>query len=455
MRSWLAITTFALAVAGGAQAQERPVLTLTLEAAQARAQQASHRLAEIRAREAAALAVVDMRLALERPTITATAGYTRTNHVVEFFVPGPIRPQLVYPDVPDNYQTRLDLQWPIYSGGRTDALERAARADAAGVRAEVDAARADLRFEVARAYWALVTARASVAVLEQSVSRSEAHVGDVRARFNAGFVAPNETASADAQASRARMLLIEARNQRDSGSAELARLVGEDVMVPIEPATTLDQGTPGASAAAGQALGVIALAAQADNVIALAAQARSGRAERQVMERRVESAEAQGDAAAAARRPSLLLVAGIDYARPNARIFPRTDQWQETWDVGVHVNWPLWDGGRSAAEAAQAVGLAAAARARLADFDAGLAVDVRQRTLDIDSGLAAVQAASDGVAAAEEARRVVSERYRAGVIAQGEVLDAELALLQAQLDRTRSLAGVRLAEARLARAVGR
>ena len=57
--------------------------------------------------------------------------------------------------------------------------------------------------------------------------------------------------------------------------------------------------------------------------------------------------------------------------------------------------------------------------------------------------------------AAAEARRVVGERYRAGVIAQTEVLDADVALLQAELDRTRAIAGVRFAEARLARALGR
>jgi outer membrane protein TolC len=50
---------------------------------------------------------------------------------------------------------------------------------------------------------------------------------------------------------------------------------------------------------------------------------------------------------------------------------------------------------------------------------------------------------------------VVGERYRAGVIAQSEVLDAELALVQGELDRTRALANVRLAEARLDRALGR
>jgi len=66
-----------------------------------------------------------------------------------------------------------------------------------------------------------------------------------------------------------------------------------------------------------------------------------------------------------------------------------------------------------------------------------------------------VTAADDAVRAATEARRVVGERYAAGVIAEIEVLDADFALLQAQLDRTRTLANVRLAEARLARAVGR
>jgi outer membrane protein TolC len=48
----------------------------------------------------------------------------------------------------------------------------------------------------------------------------------------------------------------------------------------------------------------------------------------------------------------------------------------------------------------------------------------------------------------------VAERYQAGVATQAESLDADFALLQAELDRTRSQAGVRLAEARLARALG-
>ena len=129
-----------------------------------------------------AQATVTVREAADRPTIAALGGYTRTNHVTPFIVPSAIGlPRVLYPDVPNNYHSRLDLQWPIYTGGRTDALERAARAEAAAAGADVSVAQADLRLEVARAFWAVVTARATVDVLEQGVKRSQAHVADVRA----------------------------------------------------------------------------------------------------------------------------------------------------------------------------------------------------------------------------------------------------------------------------------
>ena len=101
--------------------------------------------------------------------------------MAEFIVPTPTGlPGVLYPDVPNNYRTRLDLQWPIYSGGRTDALERAARAEANAAAAETAVAQADLKLEVARAFWAAVTADASARVLEEGVARAQAHVTDVR-----------------------------------------------------------------------------------------------------------------------------------------------------------------------------------------------------------------------------------------------------------------------------------
>jgi outer membrane protein TolC len=418
---------------------------LTLDEAQSRALQASHRLAEARARLVAAEGAVEVRAAVDRPLASVSGGYTRTNHVTEFTFPtlgG--APRVLYPDVPSNYRARLDLQWPIYTGGRIDALERAARAEAEAVASDVAAARADLRLDVARAFWSLVTARATVTVLEQALARSEAHLRDVRERFTVGLIPPNEVASAEAQESRQRMLLIEARNQRELSSAELGRLVGVDVAGGVvEPTATLD--VPSA----------LAPAEPLQARQALVVEARTARPERRGLERRIDAAEHQRAAALAGKLPTVALVAGFDYARPNPRIFPRAERWDDSWDAGVNVSWSLWDGGRMRAEVAQANGLVRVAEARLAELDSLIALEIRQRQLEIDSGRAAVSAAGDAIRAATEARRVVGERYQVGVAAQIELLDADFALLQAEIDRTRALAGIRFAEARLARALGR
>ncbi|MSO83360.1 MAG: TolC family protein [Acidobacteria bacterium] len=438
-----------LILSGTAAAQEAAPLRLLLEEAQSRAVAVSHRLAEGRARAATADAVIAVREAADRPIVALGVGYTRTNHVMEFVFPGPTGvPRVLYPDAPDNYRTRIDLQWPIYSGGRLDALERAARAEASAAAADVAAVQGDLRLEVARAFWALVTARATAAVLDRSLARAQAHVNDVRQRLGAGLVPPNEVASAEAQESRQRMLLIETRNQRDVSSAELARLVGVDLLQPIEPAATLDLGFPAAAT-----LDLTAPSAPTQD--GLVAEARAMRDERVALAHRITAADEQRAAAEGSRRPVIAVTGGVDYARPNPRIFPRAARWDDSWDVGVAAAWSLWDGGRARAEAAQAGSVADAARQRLAEFDSILALEVRQRTLEIDSGRAAVAAAQDGVRAAAEARRVVTERYRVGVVTQAEVLDADEAVLQAELDRTRAMAGVRFAEARLARALGR
>ena len=446
MRSGVCVSAAALvilAVGGRIAAQGPPTLRLSIEDALSKAVEASHRLAEARAREMAAQAGVAIREAAERPLITASAGFTRTNHVLEFGIPGPTGiPTVIYPDVPNNYQSRLELRWPIYTGGRTDALERAARAEAEAAGADVLSAQADLRLEVTRAYWALVTARASVVVLEEGIARSQAHVMDVNQRYMAGLIPPNELSSATAQEARSRMLAIEARTQRDVSMADLARLIGVVPDQPIEPTADLAGAPPNP-------------VSQPIATSPLLEAARAARQERRALQQRVEAAEAQRDAAVAGRLPTIQVLGGVDYSRPNPKIFPRVDRFQDSWDAGIGVSWSLWDGGRTDAEVAQAVAASQAAVQRLAEFDSQLGVEVRQRALEVESAVASVAAATSGVTAAADARRVVEERYRAGVIAEIEVLDAEYALLQAQLDLTRAQAAVRLAEARLARALGR
>jgi outer membrane protein TolC len=235
-----------VAAHSAAAAQPTPgALRLTLEEAIARGLETSHRLSEAVARGEAADASAGQRHAALLPQLAAQAGYTRTNHVDTFGVQLPNNVlRVIYPDIPDNYRSRLDLQWPIYTAGRLDALERAARIEATASGDDVRTARQDLALEIARAYWALVSASASVAVVEESVRRVGAHLQDVRNQLVSGLVPLNEVLNIEAQESRQRMLAIQAHGSRDVAEADLARLVGAAPGTAIEPAAPLDPPPP-------------------------------------------------------------------------------------------------------------------------------------------------------------------------------------------------------------------
>lgn len=436
MRTTIAVLLFTLAPLSLAA---QPVASrLTLADAIARAFETSHRLAEGRAREQGAQAALKGVQAGDKPMVVVSAGYTRTNHVEEFaFGQGSAR-TVVYPDIPDNFATRLSMQWPIYTSGRVDALERAATAEAQAVSAEIETSRADLRFEVVRAYWAAATAREAVRVLEESAARADAQLRDARLRFDVGLIPPNEVSSLEAQRSREQAQLIEASNLRESAFIELRRLTGAAEESVVELADSLDTTVAGAQ-----------------DSTALVREAFNQRPERKALTLRIGGIEARQQAAETGNKPVVAVGAGVDYANPNQRIFPRKGEWQESWDLSVNVSWPFFDFGRTKAQVAEIAAVALATRERLAEFDSVVSADVRQRLLDLDSSQAMVRAASEAVRSATDARRVVGDRFTAGVATSTDVIVAQVALLENELARTRALAGVRLAEARLHRVLGR
>ncbi|HEX7485329.1 MAG TPA: TolC family protein [Vicinamibacterales bacterium] len=412
---------------------------LTLDEAISRGLAASHRLSELTARQQGAAAAVQGRHAAGMPQVSAQAGYTRTNHVDEFAIQTPgAAPRVIYPDLPDNYRTRLDFQWPIYTFGRIDALERAARAEADATGLDLAAAKTDLKLEITRAFWAVVTANEAVRVVDESLTRMGASLEDMRNRLKVGLVPPNDVLSVEAQRSRQQMLLVQAINNREQTLADLRRLTGAAPDSPIDVEAVLEAAGEPVQPAEG-----------------LVAAARAARPERKALETRAQGAGERREAALANKRPVISVGAGVDFARPNPRIFPRAAAWNESWDASVNFTWTFWDFGRVQADVAEARANERAVRERLAEFDTVLDVEVRQRRLDLESARAAVSAATDSVRAATEARRVVGDRFASGVATSTEVLDSQVALLQAGLDRTQALASVRLAEARLERALGR
>jgi outer membrane protein TolC len=381
--------------------------------------------------------------ALAFPSVNLMSEYQRLNNVTEFQISdGQGNSRVLYPNIPNIYRARVEFFAPIYSFGRVSTNVAAANSLVIAAGADRRAAELGSRLDVMRAYWTLATARAAEKVLVESLARTDAQVEDVRTRVEGGFLSPSDLQSAQAQRSRQQIRLLQARNEASLAELDLARLIGAPPGSAINLATPVEQTLP-------QAGELIALP-----IDELIARALRQRAERAGMVARGEGLRQSAKASMANLKPYATAQGWIEAAKPNTRFVPPVNEWRDSWTLDVKFVWPLFDSGRSRAQAASFTAQANAVDSKRSEFDGLVSLEVRQRLLDVAFGREAIAASDQAVNAAAEARRVLDERFRAGVATSTEVLDAQVALLEAQLERTRLTAGLRLSEARLLHALG-
>ncbi len=405
------------------------------------AQGNSPRLARLRALEEAAGAQARAARADRSPTADVVAAYTRRSDVPIFAVPssGPGTPPVViFPNLPDDYQTRLGFAVPLYTGGRlTGALESAEK-DREAAQRNGEAGQADLVLETTAAYWSLVAARAQERVLAEAVASYDAHLRDIRAQAEVGMAARNDVLAVQVERDRADLGRFRAANRTEEAQANLAVILG------LAPGTRVEPTDPWEP-----------LPEESRDVEALVEEARARRSDRLALEAAAAAAQARVRIEQSARRPQVSARAGYDYSNPNRKIVPPQDAWDGTWDVGFNVSLVLSDGGRSAAAAAAARAQAEATRCQIDEFDRRVRLEVVHGVLDLSTARAAVEIADGTVQAARENVRVAADRFHEGLVSSSDLLDAETVLLREQLARTSSWIEARLADARLARALGR
>jgi outer membrane protein TolC len=415
-------------------AQEPAVERLTLAQATERALAASAYLGGLRAGERAAEADLRAARAERLPELELRAAYVRQSDVPEVTIGG----RTLFPNFPDNYRTRLGVSVPLFAGGRLKRAVESAELERQASGKDVDAGRGDVVYEVAAAYWSLATLRRTEEVLGEGLAAYDAHLRDARNRESVGLAARNEVLAVQVERDRAELALLEARRDVTVAEADLRRLLDLPAGVRIETAEPLPSPSPGAA-----------------DTGALVAAALASRPERAALAARVAAAESRLRGARGARLPEVSASAGFDYANPNRLILPPTEGWKDTWDAGVSLSWTLFDSGRTGAAVARAQAQADFAREQLADLEQRIGLEVTRRVEERRTAGARVGLAERALESARENSRVAGDRYRAGVIPSSELLDAEVALLRAGLERTSAQAALRLADAALLRAVGR
>ncbi|HEX9614691.1 MAG TPA: TolC family protein, partial [Bacteroidota bacterium] len=152
--------------------------------------------------------------------------------------------------------------------------------------------------------------------------------------------------------------------------------------------------------------------------------------------------------------PTVLLSANFDYARPNQRIIPPKDQWESTWDVALNLQWNLWDWFATSAQSDQARAQLSQASAAMDQVNDAVALEAAQSYFGVMEARERTTAAELGTKQAAESFRITKEKFTQGLASSTDLLDAEMALLQARLTEAQAASEFAIQRERLRRALG-
>lgn len=330
----------------------------------------------------------------------------------------------------DNFNTSLRLSWPLYTGGRTEALIDQAGSGARAAEAGVVKARQQLRLDATTAYYNVLQAGNMVKVNEMAVANLEEHLQKVQAQFDAGAVAKTDLLRSEVELANARQNLIKAQNGHAVALASFNNIIG----VPHGDKTVLKDEL-------GYAPGDATLE---DSVAAALRQ----RPELTQSKENIAAAKAAEKVAASGRLPTVSLSGSQNWA---GNEFPGQNN---TWSVGVSANWSLFDSGLTKARVEGAK--TAAEKAVLQDEQTrqGIELEVRQAYLGMAEAEKRIETAKVAVDKAVEDRKIAGTKYDAGVGTNLDVIDAQLALTQADTNYTQALYDYNVGKAKLAKATG-
>jgi outer membrane protein len=373
------------------------------------------------------------------PSVKFNGGYTKLSNIPAAQVSLPILPTPITlsPSIVDNYSARVTVQQPLFTGFKLQRSVDIADYTAQATQKEFDRDKSDLTFNVKTAYWNLAKAIELENVVDENVGQVKAHVKDVQSWLAQGLITNNEVLKVQVQLSDVQLRQIDAHNNVQLAKIMLNNVIGLPLDTEIQLTTN-----------------ILHEHTVFDALPVLIKQAHDRRAEIKSMEHRVQASDAAVSLAQSGWWPQLYLVGNYVTARPNQRIFPTQDVFKDTWDVGVSVSLDLWNWGTTVRQTDQARAQLEQVKDGLGQLRDAVALEVTRDFLNLSRAKERISVAEQGVRQAEENYRVTSGKFKQGLALNSDLLDSEVALLQAKTNYTQAIADYEMAEASLERSIG-
>ncbi len=174
-----------------------------------------------------------------RPVLMATGSFTQLADAPAFSFGAIALPEIFDHD---NYVLAgLNVNLPLYTGGRIASRIGAAEAGGSARNAAAEAAKMDLRLAVAESYVAVLRAQRALAVAQSNVASLTDYLRDVQSMFNREVVPRNDLLSAQVALANAEQGRLQSANGLELARAAYNRRIGQplDRAFELSPITSV------------------------------------------------------------------------------------------------------------------------------------------------------------------------------------------------------------------------
>lgn len=420
-----------LLIASGASAQHSDTLSLADAVRMALQSSPSMRAAEAGLEGARAhVKEIDSYI---YPQLNADASFTRIDPVVTLDIPsGPNGQTKSFSTMPNNnYNGNLNIQQLITGFGRERATERVAESGVQTAEDNISLARTATAYQTVQAYYAVLTTDEALRVERDQLHVLEDNLKIAETREKQGVATALDKLNIQVRISTVRSQTSDLESSRMKQVAGLRRLTGIKGNIAV------------ARPASGEAP-----TEQLDSLNAIATRQR---AEIQVARDAENTARLQVEATRSSNNP--VVTANVSGGVKDGYLPNLTDpklNWAGT--VALHV--PLFDGGRASSEVDQAEANYRAAQARREDAERMVTSEIEQALADVMASRSRLELVRPQIEQAQQAYSIARVRYENGAATNLDVLTAQQAVEQAQLQQAQLMFNFELSQYNLNRAIG-
>jgi outer membrane protein TolC len=347
------------------------------------------------------------------------------------------------------------LMFPIFTGGRLEALIRQAEAVRHATAAQLEAMRLDVALETKLAYRRALLAREMVRVAEVYVAAMEERVRVDKVAAQVGRIPEFWVLRSEAELANARQMLANAQRDYETALIALKAIMGvhPDSEITLTDELRWDEGREardGTERDEGRGARDELRVGELPKREKLLAEAMEKRPELRAALRQAEAQNYAVRAAKALYAPQVGWTVMANYMSGTG------DMGQGGgYLAGIAVGLPIFDGGRRKAMVGEAQAMREKALAEVERLKLQIASEVDTALRELQTALQNLQTAQTALKAAEEDERVAKVRYEAGRSVLVEYLDALATLVRAQVNYAQAIYELFVAYDKLQRAIGK